>query len=156
MLKYSRQREAIKTFLAGRYDHPTAETVYLGIKEDFPNISLGTVYRNLSLLSDIGEIQKLSTGIGPDRFDGNPALHYHFICKHCGSVLDLSVDGLRMLLSIARARSAGSCFSAPGAPANFCQVSSERNTSTWSPFVSFSFPCAFFPFNLMFFFRSIL
>ena len=78
MLKYSRQREAIKTFLAGRYDHPTAETVY----------------RNLSLLSDIGEIQKLSTGIGPDRFDGNPALHYHFICKHCGSVLDLSVDGL--------------------------------------------------------------
>ena len=94
MLKYSRQREAIKTFLAGRYDHPTAETVYLGIKEEFPNISLGTVYRNLSLLSDIGEIQKLSTGIGPDRFDGNPALHYHFICKHCGSVLDLSVDGL--------------------------------------------------------------
>ena len=70
MLKYSRQREAIKTFLAGRYDHPTAETVYLGIKEEFPNISLGTVYRNLSLLSDIGEIQKLSTGIGPDRFDG--------------------------------------------------------------------------------------
>ena len=63
MLKYSRQREAIKTFLAGRYDHPTAETVYLGIKEEFPNISLGTVYRNLSLLSDIGEIQKLSTGI---------------------------------------------------------------------------------------------
>ena len=94
MLKYSRQREAIKTFLAGRYDHPTAETVYLGIKEEFPNISLGTVYRNLSLLSDIGEIQKLSTGIGPDRFDGNPALHYHFICKHCGSVLDLSVNYL--------------------------------------------------------------
>ena len=57
MLKYSRQREAIKTFLAGRYDHPTAETVYLGIKEEFPNISLGTVYRNLSLLSDIGEIR---------------------------------------------------------------------------------------------------
>ena len=59
MLKYSRQREAIKTFLAGRYDHPTAETVYLGIKKEFPNISLGTVYRNLSLLSDIGEIQNL-------------------------------------------------------------------------------------------------
>ena len=45
-------------------------------------------------ISDIGEIQKLSTGIGPDRFDGNPAPHYHFICKHCGSILDLSVDGL--------------------------------------------------------------
>lgn len=94
ILKYSRQREAIKTFLAGRYDHPTAETVYLNIKEEFPNISLGTVYRNLSLLADIGEIQKLATGIGPDRFDGNPAPHYHFICKKCGSVLDLSVEGL--------------------------------------------------------------
>lgn len=94
MLKYSRQREAIKNFLADRYDHPTAETVYLGIKEEFPNLSLGTVYRNLSLLSDIGEIQKLSTGVGPDHFDGNPDPHYHFICKGCGCVLDLSVNGL--------------------------------------------------------------
>lgn len=94
MRKYSRQRESIKNFLAARYDHPTAETVYLNIKEDFPNISLGTVYRNLNLLAEIGEIQKLSTGIGPDRFDGNPLPHYHFICNDCGSVLDLSVSGL--------------------------------------------------------------
>lgn len=94
MLKHSKQREAIKSFLVGRYDHPTAETVYLGIKEEFPNISLGTVYRNLSVLADIGEIQKLSTGMGADRFDGNPAPHYHFICRECGCVLDLSVEGL--------------------------------------------------------------
>lgn len=94
MLKYSRQREAIKLFLADRCDHPTAETVYLGIKQEFPNISLGTVYRNLSLLSEIGEIQKLSTGIGPDRFDGNAKPHYHFNCRKCGAVLDLTVDGL--------------------------------------------------------------
>jgi len=94
MLKYSRQREAIKNFLVNRYDHPTAETVYFGIKDEFPNISLGTVYRNLSLLSEIGEIQKLSTGIGPDRFDGRPHPHYHFICRDCGCVLDLKVDGL--------------------------------------------------------------
>lgn len=83
MLKRSKQRESIKKFLISRYDHPTAETVYMNIKEEFPNISLGTVYRNLSLLADIGEIQKLSTGIGPDRFDGNPKPHYHFICKEC-------------------------------------------------------------------------
>ena len=94
MLKYSKQRESIKNFLTTRYDHPTAETVYLNIRQEFPNISLGTVYRNLSLLSEIGEIQKLSTGIGPDRFDGNPAPHYHFICNCCGSVLDLDVNGL--------------------------------------------------------------
>ena len=82
MLKRSKQRESIKKFLISRYDHPTAETVYMNIKEEFPNISLGTVYRNLSLLADIGEIQKLSTGIGPDRFDGNPKPHYHFSPKN--------------------------------------------------------------------------
>ena len=94
MLKHSKQREAIQNFLMNRHDHPTAETVYLGIREEFPNISLGTVYRNLSLLSELGIIQKLSTGIGPDRFDWNAAPHYHFICRKCGSVLDLSVSGL--------------------------------------------------------------
>ena len=94
MLKYSKQRESIKNFLVTRYDHPTAETVYLNIRREFPNISLGTVYRNLNLLAGIGEIQKLSPGIGPDRFDGNPAPHYHFICRHCGCVMDLTVSGL--------------------------------------------------------------
>ena len=94
MLKYSKQRESIKNFLVTRYDHPTAETVSLNIRREFPNISLGTVYRNLNLLAEIGEIQKLSPGIGPDRFDGNPAPHYHFICRHCGCVMDLTVSGL--------------------------------------------------------------
>ncbi len=94
MLKYSRQREAIKNFLADRYDHPTAETVYLGIKEEFPNISLGTVYRNLALLAEIGDIQKITTGVGPDRFDGRPEPHYHFMCTCCGGVSDLQIEGL--------------------------------------------------------------
>ena len=58
-LKYSRQRESIKEFLTGRTDHPTADFVYENMKQIYPNISLGTVYRNLSLLADLGEIQKL-------------------------------------------------------------------------------------------------
>jgi Fur family peroxide stress response transcriptional regulator len=72
-----------------RYDHPTAETVYTSIKDEFPNISLGTVYRNLSLLSDLGEIQKITVNGGADRFDGNPSPHYHFSCRKCGCVMDL-------------------------------------------------------------------
>ncbi len=92
MIKHSRQREAIRLNLTNRYDHPTAETVYSDIKEDFPNISLGTVYRNLSLLSDLGEIQKISTGAGPDRFDGNPIPHCHFQCRRCNSVLDIPFE----------------------------------------------------------------
>ena len=82
-MKYSRQRECIRDFLIHRIDHPTAETIYMNVRETFPKISLGTVYRNLSLLSELGEIQKISTGIGPDRFDGNTAPHYHFICQKC-------------------------------------------------------------------------
>lgn len=92
MMKRSRQREAILSNLISRYDHPTAEMVYMDIKKQFPNISLGTVYRNLSLLSDLGEIQKISTGIGPDRFDGNPKAHCHFQCRKCEHVLDISIE----------------------------------------------------------------
>lgn len=94
MLKYSRQRESIKTFLRTRTDHPTAETIYENVRKEYPKISLGTVYRNLALLTQIGEIQTISTGLGPDRFDGNAAQHYHFICKGCGCVQDLKVQGL--------------------------------------------------------------
>jgi len=90
-LKYSRQREAIKDFLAGRKDHPTADTVYTNMRGQFPNISLGTVYRNLALLSEIGEIAKISTGEGAERFDGNPVDHYHFVCTCCHSVSDLEM-----------------------------------------------------------------
>ena len=60
-LKYSRQRESIKEFLQGRTDHPTADTVYTNIREIYPNISLGTVYRNLALLASLGEIQPVQT-----------------------------------------------------------------------------------------------
>lgn len=107
MIKYSRQRESIKNSLMQRYDHPTAETVYLDIKEEFPNISLGTVYRNLSLLADMGEIMKISTGIGPDRFDGNTEPHYHFFCNCCGKVIDLEMESIEHINVIAGAKFGG-------------------------------------------------
>ena len=93
-LKYSRQRESIKEYLSSTREHPTADTVYLHVKQEYPNISLGTVYRNLALLAEIGEIQKIATGNGPDRFDGRPHPHYHFMCTCCGGVSDLKVEGL--------------------------------------------------------------
>ncbi len=95
-LKHSRQREAIKKFLMSRTDHPTADTVYTCIREEYPNISLGTVYRNLALLSELGEISKISVGGNADRYDGNTTRHHHFICTCCENVYDLessAVDG---------------------------------------------------------------
>jgi len=93
-LKYSRQREAIKEFLMTRNDHPTADVVYLNVKKEFPNISLGTVYRNLTLLSDRGEILKLNIGDGADHFDGNTKPHYHFVCSNCHCVMDLEIKDI--------------------------------------------------------------
>ena len=90
-MKHSRQREAIREFLASRKDHPTAEVVYDCLRKDYPRISLGTVYRNLSLLVDLGEAVKLPGIDGLDHFDGNPNPHYHFICSKCHSVIDLKL-----------------------------------------------------------------
>lgn len=107
LIKYSRQREGIKQFLSTRYDHPTAETVYINVRKTFPNISLGTVYRNLSLLAELGEIQKISSGMGPDRFDGNPSPHYHFFCNQCESVIDLEMNEIDHINVIANSQFEG-------------------------------------------------
>lgn len=90
-LKKSRQRDAIVAFLKTRKDHPTADTVYKEIRNSIPNISLGTVYRNLSLLSERGEIMRLVCDGKVDRFDADVSPHYHFICKSCGCLKDMDV-----------------------------------------------------------------
>lgn len=100
-LKYSRQREVIKESLMNREDHPTADMIYMDVREIFPNISLGTVYRNLQLLTDLGEIQKLNVGDGVDHFDAKTFPHYHFICKECGSVIDLQMENIDTIKDIA-------------------------------------------------------
>lgn len=86
--KYSRQREIIKQFLKNRTDHPTADIVYMNVRQEIPNISLGTVYRNLMLLADLGEINKIQVG-GTVRFDPMTSDHNHFICTECDAVADL-------------------------------------------------------------------
>ena len=92
-MKYSRQRAAILSFLQSRRDHPTAETVYISMKEAFPNISLGTVYRNLNQLAEAGMIAKHSFGVlSIDHFDYNTSPHYHFVCKCCNAVIDLPME----------------------------------------------------------------
>ncbi len=88
--KYSRQREALLKELYSRCDHPTADAIYLSLREKIPNISLGTVYRNLSRLADSGKIQQLFVD-GPDHFDGDIKEHSHFFCKKCATVFDVTI-----------------------------------------------------------------
>ncbi|MDD6275867.1 MAG: transcriptional repressor [Clostridia bacterium] len=89
-MKRSRQREAIISELNSRRDHPTAEEIYLSLKNTMPNISLGTVYRNLNLLSSEGIIGKLFVG-GADRFDYNAKTHYHLLCTKCNRLFDVDM-----------------------------------------------------------------
>ena len=89
--KYSRQREEILKVLQGTKSHPTADWVYSKLKNKIPKLSLGTVYRNLNLLREQGEIIELSFGSTFDRFDGNPLPHYHFVCQLCGRVMDIDL-----------------------------------------------------------------
>lgn len=102
-LKYSRQREMIKEFLMTRKDHPTADVVYMNVRQQNPNISLGTVYRNLTLLADIGEINRLRLGDGVDHFDADTSPHYHFVCTECGKVMDLQMKNLNEIETLAGA-----------------------------------------------------
>lgn len=104
-LKYSRQREAIKQFLSSTTSHPTAETVYQHIRKEYPRISLGTVYRNLSLLSSLGEVQKLTDSNGVEHFDADISPHVHFVCSECAQVYDLQLE-----LSADLDERASSCF----------------------------------------------
>lgn len=89
MNKFSRQRECILNNLRSRRDHPTADMVYESVREELPRISLGTVYRNLSLLAESGQILKISANGGADHFDGFTEPHNHFICGCCGKVVDM-------------------------------------------------------------------
>lgn len=106
-LKYSRQREAILDFLRTRTDHPTADVIYENIRILYPNISLGTVYRNLSLLADIGEIRKLSDFAGADHFDGRTDRHCHFMCRKCHKIIDIENMNFDQILQDASKRFSG-------------------------------------------------
>lgn len=90
--KSSKQRDAIIQSVKNRRDHPTADEIYAQLRESYPNISLGTVYRNLAQLSEAGFITRISCIEGADRFDGDTSSHYHFQCTSCKKILDVEMD----------------------------------------------------------------
>ena len=88
--RYSRQRELIYEAVMGSKEHPTAEMVYQWLKPVCPNLSLGTVYRNLNLLAEEGVLVRMSFTV--ERYDGDTCPHSHFRCKSCGRVFDVEPD----------------------------------------------------------------
>lgn len=87
--KRSRKREAILDCVRSTASHPTAEWVYTQLKPQIPDLSLGTVYRNLAMFKQEGLIASMGIVDGMERFDRNFLPHPHFICTHCGAVIDV-------------------------------------------------------------------
>ena len=90
--RHSIQRDEILNFLCSTADHPTAEQIYVQVRKTIPNISLGTVYRNLALLEDLGKVRRVTSGHDAEHFDANMSEHHHFICSKCGSIIDVKID----------------------------------------------------------------
>ena len=88
MKNYSRQREAILSVISSTNTHPTADWIYSETRKIIPNISLGTVYRNLSDLRQAGEILSVDVRDGKEHFDFDTSPHFHLTCKCCGSIID--------------------------------------------------------------------
>ncbi len=89
MTRKSTQKEAILRAVKGTRSHPTADWVYEQVRREIPNVSLGTIYRNLKSLKQEGEILELNFASTVSRFDGVIQNHYHFRCEQCGRILDL-------------------------------------------------------------------
>lgn len=105
--KHSRKRDAILDCIRRTKCHPTAEWVYQQLKPAYPDLSLGTVYRNLAMFKEEGTIRSVGVIQGLEHYDGIVTPHSHFICTRCGTVLDLDVELPPEVLAAGEARCRG-------------------------------------------------
>lgn len=88
-LRHSKQRDRIYEYLCTSKEHPSAEMVYNDLRPEIPGLSLGTVYRNLKLLEELGQVRRVTTYQGTERYDACCGDHAHFLCQRCGLLHDL-------------------------------------------------------------------
>ncbi|MCQ2419037.1 MAG: transcriptional repressor [Clostridia bacterium] len=119
----SRKRDAILACLAGTKTHPSADWVYRQLKPDFPDLSLGTVYRNLSEFLESGQIISVGSVGGLERYDYDVSPHAHFICRKCHAVIDVREIPLPPLPELPGTLEA--CAVTFTGVCNFCQSASS-------------------------------
>ena len=88
-IRYSKKREAILAAIQGTSCHPSAEWIYQQLKPSHPDLSLGTVYRNLIFFQERGDIRSVGVIQGQERFDAVVNPQSHFVCEYCGAGIDL-------------------------------------------------------------------
>ncbi len=97
---FSTKRMAILNTICSTDCHPSAKWVYNNLKEKYPDLSLGTVYRNISLFKEEGVVNAVANVNGEERIDGITEPHSHFICTKCGSIYDILNQELTALDSV--------------------------------------------------------
>ena len=102
--RMTKQRAVILEVLRSVHSHPTADEIYGMVREKLPRISLGTVYRNLELLTNTGEILRLDRAGIQKHFDGNTMPHYHVRCRRCGKIGDVSLPAAIPAMTNAQAK----------------------------------------------------
>ena len=95
--KLTSQRLAICKFILSHKDHPTANQIYQALKEEYPTISLGTIYKTLHLLKELGLLQELGFNEGSIRYDPNMELHVNMVCSKCGKIYDYKTENVKNL-----------------------------------------------------------
>ena len=96
-MRMTRQRKIILEELQKVNTHPSADEIYEMVRLRLPRISLGTVYRNLEILSELGKIQKIQLSGSLKRFDWNTNKHYHIRCVRCNRVDDAPIAPLNQI-----------------------------------------------------------
>ena len=120
--KHSKKRDAILECVRSTTAHPTADWVYAQLKPQIPDLSLGTVYRNLAMFKQEGIIASVGVVAGMERFDFNTIPHAHYICHQCDAVIDLHDLALPSQLQV-------SCGSVEGCSLTLCGVCNECQNS---------------------------
>ncbi|MFX1279090.1 MAG: Fur family transcriptional regulator [Promethearchaeota archaeon] len=95
--KVTTQRLAICKFILSRRDHPSADQIYQRLRKDYPTISLGTIYKTIHLLKEIGLIQELGFNEGSSRYDPDMELHINMVCTKCGKIHDFKTEKVKEL-----------------------------------------------------------
>ena len=98
---FSSKRNAIYNTILNTTSHPSARWIHEQLKPDYPDLSLGTVYRNISLFKNEGKVSVVCNVNGEERIDGNTSPHTHFVCNSCGRVIDVADDGSKSSESLA-------------------------------------------------------
>ena len=106
-IRHSDVRDRIYEYLCGTKAHPSANTIYNDLKPSIPKLSLGTVYTNLKLFEELGQVIRVANVKGFERYDANCEDHVHLVCDKCGAVIDImdaDIQGAKKACQVGQAK----------------------------------------------------